>query len=67
MASCLAINPSQLAVKRGLSYYGTQHTETIVPYSLAERPRSSRFICWAGNAGSAGDRHESAEVRLRVD
>jgi hypothetical protein len=34
MTCCLALNPSQVAVKRGLSYYGT-HLETIVPYSLA--------------------------------
>ncbi|HZP72506.1 MAG TPA: hypothetical protein VFA97_03910 [Gaiellaceae bacterium] len=33
MASCLAITPSQLAVKRGLSFYGN-HLQTIVPYCL---------------------------------
>lgn len=33
MACCLAIRPSALAVKRGLSYYGT-HVETVVPYSV---------------------------------
>jgi heme/copper-type cytochrome/quinol oxidase subunit 4 len=33
MACCLAIRPSALAVKRGLSYYGT-HVETVIPYSV---------------------------------
>jgi hypothetical protein len=33
MASCLAIEPSQVALKRGLSFYGT-HLQTVVPYSL---------------------------------
>lgn len=33
MASCLAIEPSEIALKRGLSFYGT-HLSTVVPYSL---------------------------------
>jgi hypothetical protein len=33
MASCLAIEPSRLALKRGLSFYGN-HAPTIVPYAL---------------------------------
>jgi hypothetical protein len=33
MGSCLAIKPSELAVKRGLSFYGN-HLETIVPYAI---------------------------------
>ena len=33
MVCCLAIEPSALALKRGLSYYGT-HVETVVPYAL---------------------------------
>jgi hypothetical protein len=33
MLSCLAIEPSSLAVRRGLSYYGTS-LATIVPYVL---------------------------------
>jgi hypothetical protein len=33
MGCCLAIHPSRVAVKRGLSYYGT-HLDTIVPYSV---------------------------------
>jgi hypothetical protein len=33
MACCLAIRPSALAVKRGLSYYGT-HVETVIPYTV---------------------------------
>jgi hypothetical protein len=33
MGCCVAIHPSAVAVKRGLSYYGT-HADTIVPYSI---------------------------------
>ncbi len=33
MAACFAIEPSWLALKRGLSFYGNQ-LQTVVPYSL---------------------------------
>jgi hypothetical protein len=60
MACCLAINPSRLAVKRGLSYYGT-HIETIVPYSLA----FAACVCFTAMGVARMRRDSRRAARLR--